>query len=502
MSPRTATVELPARFRLGDHVADGGMASVWTAEDRRLGRIVAIKVLSSRFLGDRDAVRRFQREARAAARVSSHPHVVTIFDVGEHEGRPFIVMEHMAGGSLADVLRDEPVPAVEEALEWLRGAAAALDFAHESGLVHRDVKPGNLLLDDARRIGVSDFGIARVAFDTTMTATGELMGTAAYLSPEQAAGEPAGPASDRYALAIVAYELLTGSRPYPGGSFPLQARQHLEAEPAPPSARSEDVPAGVDRVLLRGLDKDPEARWPTASAMVDALAAALRPQDADATAALPLTGETEPLARPAPAAPRRPPAPPPALGGTSGRRWAIPAAVAAGALALALLLFAALERGERPDPRPTATRPARTSPPPATTARARPAQPESGESVAALNDRGFGLIEAGRPADAVAPLQEAVRKCGDSTETVCAWALYNLGHALRLAGRPDEAIPVLERRLEIPNQRDVVARELELARRDAGAASGSGSGGDQEESGAAPRGKAKGKARKQGEGDD
>src|SRR4051812_3981187 len=203
-------IALPDRYRVVRHIANGGMASVWAAEDELLGRLVAVKVLAPGYAADPSARRRFTREARAAARVSDHPHVVTIFDIGEHEGQAFIVMEHLAGGTIADRLkRDEPIP-VPTALEWLEQTASALDAAHAADIVHRDVKPGNLLLDDRGRVAVADFGIASLAGDTSLTHAGQVMGTAAYLSPEQAMGEPATAASDRYSLAVVAYELLCG----------------------------------------------------------------------------------------------------------------------------------------------------------------------------------------------------------------------------------------------------------------------------------------------------
>ena len=171
------------------------MASVWEAEDLLLGRIVAVKVLGAQYAADPDARARFQREARTAAQVSDQTHVVTIYDIGEHGDDAFIVMEHFAGGTVADRLRaardaGELVPR-ETALRWLREAAAGLDVAHAAGIVHRDVKPANLLLDAQGRLAVGDFGIARLADDTQMTQTGQVLGTAAYISPEQALGQPA-----------------------------------------------------------------------------------------------------------------------------------------------------------------------------------------------------------------------------------------------------------------------------------------------------------------------
>src|SRR4051794_7755052 len=205
-----ASISLPDRYRVVRHLANGGMASVWEAHDELLDRDVAVKVLASHLGEDDRARRRFQREARAAAGLSSHPNVVTIYDVGEHSGRVFMVMEIMRGGTLGDRLKSREDVTHAQALRWLHEAAAALDTAHEAGVVHRDIKPGNLLLDSHERLAVADFGIARVAWEDQLTATGQVLGTAAYLSPEQALGDAATAASDRYALAVVAYELLTG----------------------------------------------------------------------------------------------------------------------------------------------------------------------------------------------------------------------------------------------------------------------------------------------------
>ena len=215
MPPVSATrVTLPARYRVVRHIANGGMASVREAPDEVLDRFVAVKLLAPHLSEDERARIRFQREARTAAGLSSHPHVVTIYDVGEHDGRSFIVMELMRGGSVADRLRSgEEIPR-EVALRWLSEAASALDTAHERGIVHRDVKPANMLLDDRDRLALGDFGIARLATEDQLTLTGQVLGTAAYISPEQAMGEPASDASDRYSLAVVAYELLTGARPF------------------------------------------------------------------------------------------------------------------------------------------------------------------------------------------------------------------------------------------------------------------------------------------------
>jgi predicted Ser/Thr protein kinase len=267
---------LPSRYGDVRLIAQGGMGEVFLAEDRELGRKVAVKLLDTRFSQDEQLRRRFKREALTAARLSGHPHVVTIYDVGEWRGRPFIVMEYLSGGALADRARSAHVDRTH-ALTWLGQAAEALDAADELGIVHRDVKPANLLIDARGQLTVGDFGIARAVDDTTggLTAAGTVLGTAGYLAPEQALGQAATSASDRYALAVVAYELLTGGRPFERGSATAEAAAHIH-EPVPPaSQRGVGLPQAVDRVFERALAKDPAARYPTADAFVSALAAAL-----------------------------------------------------------------------------------------------------------------------------------------------------------------------------------------------------------------------------------
>src|SRR4051795_1580533 len=271
MATTTRTIGLPDRYRVTRRIAGGGMATVYACEDQVLRRLVAVKVLAPHLAADPAYRERFQREARAVARVSDHPHVVTIYDIGEHDGTAFITMEHFPGGTVADSLRSgRPIPE-PTVLRWLDEAASALDHAHGAGIVHRDVKPANLLLDANGRLAVVDFGIARMATDSGMTATGTVLGTAAYLAPEQAMGEPATAASDRYALSVVAFELLTGEKPFNAEHFAAQARAHVEDDPPRASELNPDLTDRVDAVIDRGMAKDPDDRWASAAEFVERL---------------------------------------------------------------------------------------------------------------------------------------------------------------------------------------------------------------------------------------
>src|SRR6478736_567076 len=325
MPATEATVALPSRYRIVRHVANGGMASVWAAEDELLGRLVAVKVLSPAYAADERANRRFVREARAAARLGDCRHVVTVYDIGEHDGRPFMVMEHFAGGTIGDRLSRASVIPRPLALRWLREAAAGLDCAHEHDVVHRDVKPANLLLDQRGRLAVGDFGIATVATEASLTQTGQVLGTAAYISPEQARGHAATDASDRYALAVVAFELLTGRRPFTADHPAAQARAHVEESVPSASAAGTGLPSHVDRVLAEGMAKDPAQRPATAADFMDALEVAL---DGEPVAAGPPTAVTAPVAA---ATPRPPTRSVQAAPTRAKRRW--PGLAALGALA-------------------------------------------------------------------------------------------------------------------------------------------------------------------------
>ena len=262
---------IPGRYRDPRLVARGGMGEVYRASDTLLDRKVAVKVLDERYATDENVRLRFTREALMAARLSSEPGIVRIFDVGETDGRPFIVMEYLPGGSLDDELRRGGARPPAQVLAWLHDAAEALDYAHAQGIVHRDVKPANLLLDEAGRVHVADFGVASAASLDSLTQTGMVIGTAGYLSPEQAEGRGASPASDRYALGIVAFQLLAGSRPFERTNAAAEAAAHVQSPVPPITGRRPLLPPELDGVFERALAKDPAARYPTNRAFVAAL---------------------------------------------------------------------------------------------------------------------------------------------------------------------------------------------------------------------------------------
>src|SRR5437763_9492273 len=264
---------LPPRYRSPKRIALGGMGEVYRATDEVLGRAVAVKLLAERYSRDEAVGGRFRREALAAARLSGERNIVTVFDVGEHAERPFIVMEYLEGGSLEKRIEKDGAQEVGQALEWLEQAATALDAAHRHGVVHRDVKPANLLLDRSDNVHVADFGIASAAGMDSLTLTGTVLGTAGYLAPEQAQGEQTTPASDRYSLAVVAFELLSGRRPFENDSITAEAAAHVHA-PVPAIAEiCESLPEQLDPVFRQALAKDPARRFQTAADFVAALRA-------------------------------------------------------------------------------------------------------------------------------------------------------------------------------------------------------------------------------------
>ena len=447
---------------------------MYRATDSVLGRTVAVKLLSERYAAEDDARARFRREASAAARLSSAPNVVTVFDVAEHGDRPLIVMEYLEGGSVHERLRQGRVPR-EQALLWLDQAAGAIDRAHASGVVHRDVKPANLLLDRDGNVHVSDFGIASTSGDDTLTAPGTVLGTAGYLAPEQARGEPATDASDRYALGVVAFELLTGRRPYAGDTPTTEAFAHLHADVPSAVALDPTLPAEVDGVFQHVLAKEPSERPVSARELVDDLRHALAPASDEAPPpTLVLATDI--------ASPR-------VVHRSRRLSTGALAAVVATALLVAGFVAAALVTS-RDDGDANANR----APQSRTTSETTPPTSSEIADGLALHLQGFELSRAGSYEEALPLLRAAVVALAGSGLVDEAYAAYNLAFARFATGRCDGVMGLLARSERIQGQRDQIddlRREWE-ERCGAAAETSGGDGGP---------GKSPGKGKKRGHGD-
>ncbi|MDX6447785.1 MAG: eukaryotic-like serine/threonine-protein kinase [Gaiellaceae bacterium] len=465
----TETDILPPRYRGPQRVGRGGMGEIYRATDATLGRAVAVKVLAERYAED-DAVReRFTREALAAARLSGEPNIVTIFDVGDWNDRPFIVMEYLGGGSLEEKLRGGAQSA-QQACEWLEDAARALDAAHGHGVVHRDVKPANLLLDRDDNVYVADFGIASAAGLDSMTMTGTVMGTAGYLSPEQAQGERATAASDRYALGIVAFELLTGTRPFEAESMTAEAAAHVHAAVPSVSERLSSLPRELDPVFERALAKDPAARYPTCAEFVADLRQALHE-------AAGMTRRLDPVS---------PPPPPPAYAPARSRGFpVVPALVALALIAAGILAAALLTRGG--DAKPVArtfirtivkTAPGRTitqkatvtqpGPPLTTAPLTSSASASAGTNLSQGkrdSDAAFNLIRNGDYAGALPLAQKALAELRGTGDIYEGYANYNVGTSLIHLGRCSEGLPYLDASERIQGARKEIDNDRKLCRK-------------------------------------
>lgn len=254
------------RYELLKHIARGGMAQVYLAHDLLLDRPVALKALFPELSVDESFVERFRREAKAAANLT-HPNIVSVYDWGQGENTYFIVMEYVDGPTLSQLLRQGPLQP-KRAAAIAASVAAALDFAHRRGVIHRDVKPGNVLIDERSQVKVADFGIARAAGTSEdLTQTGSVMGTATYFSPEQAQGYPVDPRSDVYSLGVVLYEMVTGKPPFAGDSPVSIAYKHVKELPPAPSESNPAVPPPLEAIVLKALAKQPEARYKSAEEM-------------------------------------------------------------------------------------------------------------------------------------------------------------------------------------------------------------------------------------------
>lgn len=379
------------RYQLGSRIAIGGMGEVWEATDLVIGRQVAIKILKDEYMGDPGFLERFRAEARHAALVN-HEGIANVYDYGEENGSAYLVMELVPGEALSTILERERVLPSDQVMDIVAQTAAALGAAHRAGLVHRDIKPGNLLITPDHRVKITDFGIARIADQVPLTATGQVMGTVQYLSPEQASGHAATPATDIYSLGIVAYECLAGRRPFTGESQVAIAMAHINDEPP---ALPVTVPTPVRNLVMSALAKEPKDRPESAAAFSRAAGALRDGQVQRAAQAVPavleggvgtdtsqlvqtqMLGDNPTVAmnatKPQPrddfdslfddkgassssaAVKRQDAKKPPAEDENKNWRWILVGAIVLLALALALLGFAMLQNDEEPAPTATPT---------------------------------------------------------------------------------------------------------------------------------------------------
>jgi serine/threonine-protein kinase len=471
------------------------MATVYLAEDTRLGRKVAVKRLHSD--SPEDAARRFEREAKVGASLS-HPNLVTVFDTVADEEGVLIVMEYVEGENLAELMARERMSA-QQAVTVIKAVAAALDHAHQAGVVHRDVKPANILVSPDGKAKLVDLGIATATERTQITAVGTVLGTPSYMAPEQLEAGKISKSVDIYALGAVAFELLAGRKARQGRT-PVQIAHQLANDPAPDLREAwSDAPAPAAAVLQRAMSRDPGERPGSAGQLARGLEDALnvlpeRTRTTRRLAPVPFQRD-ERVERPQPRRaatppPRRSSVPPPQR--SSGRglpRW-IPVAALVAVLLVVAGAIAALSNGgndkaiapvvatskhkEAPKKKAaaqpqqtqsqTASTPAQSQTTPAQS-QTTPAPAASGDP-AAMQAQAHDLINQGRYDEAIA-LDRQVVDNGPGSDLTYAYALYDLGHALRLAGRPAEAIPILAQRMQIDNQRGVVKAELKQAMKDA-----------------------------------
>jgi serine/threonine protein kinase len=307
VSPPT---EVAGRYVIERRLGAGGMSTVFMAKDTVLERLVAVKLLAEHLADDQDFVYRFRREALSAAKLQ-HPNIVQVFDSGQDPAteRHYIVMEYVDGPSAADMLREHKQLDIDETVRLVRDACHGLDYAHRAGVVHRDVKPGNLLFaEEMGATKLADFGIAKAAEQTRITQVGSVLGTAAYLSPEQARGEEAGPASDIYSLGVCAYQFLTGRLPHEYTSLTELALKQQQDAVAPVTDYRPEVPPELDDAVRLALERDPAARYSSALEMAEAIEAGARGEvtaatqrlamtDYDATRAMDDTSATQALPR-------------------------------------------------------------------------------------------------------------------------------------------------------------------------------------------------------------
>jgi serine/threonine-protein kinase len=500
--PIEARELIAGRYRKLGTIGVGGMARVVLAEDERLRRRVAIKALHADSLDD--SAQRFEREARIGASLN-HPNLVSVYDVVTDTESVLIVMEYVEGKTLKEAIAEGPLSRAS-AISVIGGVAGALDHAHKAGIVHRDVKPANILIREDGVAKLADLGIATAAENTRITSSGIVLGTAVYMAPEQLEGERPGPAADIYSLAAVAYEALSGKRARDGAS-PVEIAHKAATRPPPDLLEAwPDAPPEAARALARGMCRDPGERQPSARALANELARSLLPPrvapapDAHTDRTMPMQRTAAPAVRrtpppPAGAAPpsRRAAPPPPTQRGRRLPSW-LPAAAALVLLGVVGAVALASMGGEEEDPprasdraaerkAPKRTKQQAPSPQPAPAPAEQPAdesQPAPEEPAtdvavdpeegARLDAEAYGLIQQERYAEAVPIARQAVASFPEDDQSAnYAFALFNLGTALNRSGSPDEAIPFLEKRLSFSDDRpETVQAELDDARANAG----------------------------------
>ncbi|MEU8239230.1 protein kinase [Actinoplanes missouriensis] len=361
-------VTLGGRYRLDERIAGGGMGDVWRGTDEVLGRTVAVKILLPALLDEPGFAERFRGEARTMATIN-HPGVVDVYDYGSDQQLAFLVMEYVEGDALSRTLSRVGRLTPARTMALVAQAADALQAAHANGIVHRDVKPGNLLVRPNGTLVLTDFGIARSALVGQLTVAGAVLGTASYISPEQAAGDVATPASDVYALGVVAYQCLSGHRPFDGATPIEIAMKHVRETPRPLPG---DIPPAVRAIVDRAMDKDPSGRWPSAAAM----ASVARQAAASLTTTVQPPISSPPNSAPPHAQPRHPGPPQSRPQSGAAARASVPRPVsgARGAASVPTSPSPQMHAGPMPPPyRPQSGPPANAYPPPASPA----AKPEN-----------------------------------------------------------------------------------------------------------------------------
>ncbi len=276
------------RYKVEEQLGGGGMALVYRAHDNFLNREVTLKILRPQYTCDEDFVERFRREAQAVASLSNI-NTVSVFDVGEENGIHYIVMEYIEGQNLKELIREKGKLTLAEAVDYARQICDGLDHAHEKGIVHRDIKPHNILVTKNGRVKVTDFGIAKAVTSATVTHVGTIIGSVHYLAPEQAKGQPGGIRSDLYSVGVVLYEMVTGQLPFEGETPIAMAMKHIQEEPVAPACLNPEVSPELERVILRSMAKSPEHRYQTAKEMSDDLRTVLAGRISEATRVIPLS---------------------------------------------------------------------------------------------------------------------------------------------------------------------------------------------------------------------